>query len=112
MIIEGFSYRCKQCDFDLHPECVSMMNKYEGFEHLLSLAENKSHKSDCKACVGEINGTFFLRCVKCKINFHVRCGHCPHQLPPTIVDMHPVHPLNLITARTLKKVESELCRLQ
>ncbi|KAJ4712692.1 putative Cysteine/Histidine-rich C1 domain family protein [Melia azedarach] len=100
-IKSSMCYTCNNCNFDLHLECASLKPniKYEGHEHLLILVENMSNQGECEACGVEIQGTFYVRCVGCNINFHVQCG--PVSLPPTVMDKHHKHPLSLSTKTVL-----------
>ncbi|KAL9462167.1 hypothetical protein AB3S75_000215 [Citrus x aurantiifolia] len=95
--IRGFRYRCDRCDFDLHPDCLSLKAniKYKGHEHLLILIENMYHYGECAACGLTTDGAFFMRCMECKLNFHVQCG--PHQLPLTVMVIQHEHRLTLMT---------------
>ncbi|KAH9669601.1 DC1 domain-containing protein [Citrus sinensis] len=95
--IHGFRYRCDTCDFDLHPDCLSLKAniKYKGHEHLLTLIENMDHYGECAACGLTTDGAFFMRCMECKLNFHVQCG--PHQLPLTVMVIQHEHRLTLMT---------------
>lgn len=94
-----FVYHCVKCGFCLHPQCASLLPnvKYKGHEHLLILVENMSYKGECEACGDKIEGTFFFRCVQCRLNFHVQCDSVPASLPPTIVHKNHDHPLTLVT---------------
>ncbi|KAH9669522.1 cysteine/Histidine-rich C1 domain family protein [Citrus sinensis] len=105
-----FVYDCVKCEFCLHPQCASLLPnvKYKGHEHLLILVENMSYKGECEACRGNIEGTFFFRCVQCRLNFHVQCGSVPASLPPTVVHKNHDHPLTL-TAYVKYYVESLKC---
>ncbi|ESR61712.1 hypothetical protein CICLE_v10014060mg [Citrus x clementina] len=108
----GLRYRCDECDFDLHLECLSLKAniRYEDHQHLLILIENMSCKSKCEACRCDIEGTFFLRCVECKLNFHVQCG--PDWLPPSVDQQHHDHPLTLTTGTIVKDNDGDLLRCE
>ncbi|KAL9459250.1 hypothetical protein AB3S75_002608 [Citrus x aurantiifolia] len=96
--IQGFRYRCDACDFDLHPDCISLKAniKYSGHEHLLTLIENMFYDGECEACGFTTDGASFLRCIECKLNFHVEyCG--PHSPPPTVMVIQHEHHLTLLT---------------
>lgn len=108
----GLRYRCDQCDFDLHLECLSLKPniRYEDHRHLLILIENMSDKRECEACRCDTEGTFFLRCVECNLNFHVQCGR--DSLPPTVVHQHHDHSLTLTTGTIVKDDDGDLPRCE
>lgn len=67
-----------------------------------------SYKGECEACGDKIEGTFFFRCVQCRLNFHVLCGSVPASLPPTVVHKNHDLPLTL-TAYVKYSVELLKC---
>lgn len=81
--IQGLRYGCDKCRFDLHPECTSLKPniKQKSHPHLLIHVENLSYQSNCEACGSGIRGVPFIRCVQCRLNFHIQCG--PDPIPPT-----------------------------
>lgn len=81
--IQGLRYGCDKCRFDLHPECTSLKPniKQKSHPHLLIHVENLSYQSNCEACGSGIRGVPFIRCVQCRLDFHIQCG--PDPIPPT-----------------------------
>lgn len=104
----GVGYQCDICKTYLHLECVSLKTniKYEDHQHLLILVENMSYQSKFQACHCEIDGTFFVRCVECDLNFHVQCGTVSY--PSTVQHQHHHHPRKLTTDETLVENDSIL----
>ncbi|KAK9185317.1 hypothetical protein WN943_025673 [Citrus x changshan-huyou] len=92
-------YRCDDCKFEMHPECLSLKPtiKYQGHQHdLLTLLEDMAYKSECRACGHDIKNTFYVRCVPGRLDFHVHCGPAAASLPPTVVHKNHNHPLSLV----------------
>ncbi|KAJ4712688.1 putative Cysteine/Histidine-rich C1 domain family protein [Melia azedarach] len=110
-IDRGIHYLCGECNFSLHPECLSLTSniRCEGHEHLLTLIENMYYQSICQACGFKIEGSFFVRCVECNLNFHVECG--PLQLPETVAGKHHQHLLSLETKTTVDIQENHILHL-
>lgn len=103
-VLPIFAYRCQDCAFHLHPQCVYMkpIVKYEDHQHPLTVVEidNSGLFNKCQACVYDIDG-IHLRCVQCRILFHVQCGSQKPNLPQAIVNKHHhEHPLTLTTTET------------
>lgn len=112
-----FTYRCQDCSFHLHPHCVYTKSnvKYEGHEHPLTVEEEIDSRffNECQACGYHIDG-IHLRCVQCRMRFHVQCGSERPNLPQAIVNKHHhEHPLTLTTTETLTIAESNypLCAI-
>ncbi|KAK9233294.1 hypothetical protein WN943_023543 [Citrus x changshan-huyou] len=105
-----FIYRCDNCHFNLHLECISLKPniKYEGHQHLLTLMKN-SFSHYCQACCLEIEGTFSVRCVECKLDFHVQCGSDSASLPLVVEHKDHSHPLILIAEEYLMMIKSGYC---
>lgn len=96
MIMSAKHYRCDECDFDLHLDCISVKPKirYQGHEHLLVLMKSGSGTTTCQACSFDTKpGAFFVRCVECDFKFHVQCG--PASPPPIVEHIHHGHSLTL-----------------
>ncbi|KAF5454857.1 hypothetical protein F2P56_024491 [Juglans regia] len=103
---DGFSYRCKVCNFNLHVDkCVGKASavKYEGHEHLLLLVENIGIEVNCNACGMSCGngipiekkksyGSWILRCPPCNFCLHIQCG----PLPYTIKDKCHLDSLTLV----------------
>ncbi|KDO57149.1 hypothetical protein CISIN_1g038894mg [Citrus sinensis] len=106
----GIFYSCDEhfCTFNLHLQCVSLKPniKHEGHQHLLLLVENMSYKSQCQACLCKIEGTFFVRCIHCQLDFHVQCGLTT--LPPTILHEKHGHDLILSADQQIFKDDLDL----
>ncbi|KAH9718347.1 cysteine/Histidine-rich C1 domain family protein [Citrus sinensis] len=83
IISGGDGYGCDKCRFDLHPECTSLKPniKQKSHPHLLIHVDNLSYQSNCEACGSGIRGVPFIRCVQCRLDFHIQCG--PDPIPPT-----------------------------
>ncbi|KAH9754084.1 phorbol-ester/DAG-type domain-containing protein [Citrus sinensis] len=76
--------------------------KYEDHQHPLTVVEidNSGLFNECQACGYDIDG-IHLRCVQCRILFHVHCGSQKPNLPQAIVNKHHhEHPLTLTTTET------------
>ncbi|KAL6985924.1 hypothetical protein U1Q18_019305 [Sarracenia purpurea var. burkii] len=97
-----FAYNCAGCDFHLDLECASLQPtiRYERHEHLLLPMERHGNEKikdfRCSTC-GSICRDFFVRCVPCNLNLHVKCipalpnmaKHSAHRHPLTLSDPLP-----------------------
>lgn len=108
----GINYQCDYCDFIMHRQCLSLKPniKYQAHQHdLLTLLQNndKSYKSQCHACGFDIKSIFFVQCLECRLNFHVRCGSASASLPPVAQHNNHSHPLSLVTNESKALVKDD-----
>ncbi|XP_024043208.1 uncharacterized protein LOC112099911 [Citrus clementina] len=105
-------YNCSNCEFHLHRQCLSLKPniKYQAHQHdLLTLLQNndKSYKSQCHACGFDIKSIFFVQCLECRLNFHVRCGSASASLPQVAQHKNHSHPLSLVTNESKALVKDD-----
>ncbi|KAG8479285.1 hypothetical protein CXB51_029086 [Gossypium anomalum] len=96
-----FAYSCEHCNFDLHTICANSLRRplkceflqddlyYFGRNHESFRSPCLSIKFDCYECDGRCNGEPFYRCLKGKINFHLKC------VPIPVKSKYHIHPLIL-----------------
>ncbi|CAK7337259.1 unnamed protein product [Dovyalis caffra] len=79
--LNGFTYVCSHCNFELHIECATIMPNvsYKGHQHLLLFLENTEIEVECNSCGISCNSSVF-RCVDCNFNLHYTCGPLPHTI--------------------------------
>lgn len=108
--IEGFVYRCDQCDYNLDMECAKkpeisseMMKKVQelkmtNFQHDHELTGSMKRKEDkvvCSACEKQCTGlTFACDCDGCSFYLHKGCAELPQKYKH-FFHPHPCHELNL-----------------
>ncbi|XP_061996611.1 uncharacterized protein LOC133714509 [Rosa rugosa] len=103
--INGFSYSCRPCEFDLHVKCAFNSRNTDNIQHfihnhLLTLSIEKGPQLFCTRCLGKILGPRYI----CEIPY-AREGSCSsivlHQSCAKLDEriqhlMHKQHPLILI----------------
>lgn len=77
---EGKTYRCNDCDYDLHEYCatcpLSLINSCHGPDHELSLFNGPTTERPCYICRVYIQGMFY-KCRHCSFQSHPLCSHVP-----------------------------------
>lgn len=77
---EGKTYRCNDCDYDLHEYCAtcppSLINSCHGPDHELSLFNGPTTERPCYICRVYIQGMFYT-CRHCSFESHPLCSHVP-----------------------------------
>lgn len=74
--VEGLFYRCKDCDFDLHPICTQLP---ESLTHVLHRVhplklEAPPSSNQCAFCGGVCNSrSWRYRCALCGFDMHLQC---------------------------------------
>ncbi|KAI7734538.1 hypothetical protein M8C21_025066 [Ambrosia artemisiifolia] len=75
----GISYRCSDCDFDLHEECAnapSTLSSYHHPQHRLTLVNRSGTAIGCYVCGEKVNG-FSYTCPPCDFDVHPLCINSP-----------------------------------
>ncbi|KAH1083792.1 hypothetical protein J1N35_023553, partial [Gossypium stocksii] len=102
-----FVYSCEHCDFNLHAICANSLRRplkcefhlndlyYFGRNHI-SLFDSIRDltfriNSNCEVCDGSCKGEPFYGCLKCDINFHLKCV----RIPDNVKSKYHFHPLLL-----------------
>ncbi|KAG9138621.1 hypothetical protein Leryth_020488 [Lithospermum erythrorhizon] len=72
--VKGLFYRCKDCDFDVHPLCTQLPQSLRhGLHQAHSLKlESSSTKGNCAVCTGECS-SWRYRCKTCRFDIHLDC---------------------------------------
>ena len=93
LIVSGLSYRCEQCDYDLHKLCAELppeMKHPWHPEHPLTL-DTVALDYSCKACNFNRHGSLAYQCEPCKFRLHLGCASLmlkrefhPHPLIPLL----------------------------
>ncbi|XP_028071179.1 keratinocyte proline-rich protein-like [Camellia sinensis] len=81
--VEGLFYRCKDCDFDVHPLCTQLPRQLRhalDHSHLLTF-EAPVLPSPCSVC-GAVCSSWRYRCGVCGLDIHLECLLKPC-VPPT-----------------------------
>ncbi|XP_021893652.1 uncharacterized protein LOC110811449 [Carica papaya] len=88
----GFIYSCSKCQLSLHIECATLKPsvKFGDHGHLLILFPDTRMQRFCEICGRQCNG-FHVRCIECRINFHL---HCHPSMPRIIKHGCHVDPLS------------------
>ncbi|CAH8350805.1 unnamed protein product [Eruca vesicaria subsp. sativa] len=79
---EGKTYRCNECDYDLHEYCATCLptlrNTWHAPDHELNLISSPAHMSErvCYVCQVFIQGMFY-KCKHCSFESHPLCTHGP-----------------------------------
>lgn len=96
---DGKTYRCSECDYDLHEYCAtcphSLRNSCHGPDHELSLFNGPTHMTErsCYVCRVYIQGMFY-KCNHCSFESHPLCTHVPmHASSPdaTVTTQRSLH---------------------
>uniref|UniRef100_A0A3Q7HYI5 DC1 domain-containing protein n=2 Tax=Solanum lycopersicum TaxID=4081 RepID=A0A3Q7HYI5_SOLLC len=76
-LIEGLSYRCEPCGFDVHPICTLLpetLNHILHQPHPLRLLSSIEQGITCVICRGACNAfSWRYRCALCNFDIHIRC---------------------------------------
>ncbi|KAG7638875.1 hypothetical protein AtNW77_Chr2g0259141 [Arabidopsis thaliana] len=85
---EGRTYRCSDCDYDLHEYCATcpsiLLNSCHGPDHELSLFNGHMTERSCYVCRVSIQGMFY-KCRQCSFEAHPLCTYAPmHASSPDI----------------------------
>ncbi|XP_048132580.1 uncharacterized protein LOC115743129 isoform X2 [Rhodamnia argentea] len=111
--IEGFTYRCDQCDFDLDIGCAWMPSiepgttkkdeevkiQFFGHDHQLTRSIKKEEEDvACSACEKQCSGLIYA-CDDCGFFLHKGCAKLPQEC------QHFFHPLHKLT---LQRCDSEV----
>nr|XP_016507408.1 PREDICTED: diacylglycerol kinase theta-like [Nicotiana tabacum] len=73
--IEGLSYRCELCEFDVHPLCTQLPEtlRHALHKHPLRLL-GSSEAGKCAVCSGECDASSWrYRCALCGFDIHMGC---------------------------------------
>ncbi|KAL3531773.1 hypothetical protein ACH5RR_005294 [Cinchona calisaya] len=72
--VEGLFYRCKDCDFDLHPICTRLPERFTHMLHQVHQLqlEAPTFSSPCAFC-GGLCDSWRYRCGLCSFDMHLRC---------------------------------------
>lgn len=78
----GFSYSCRTCEFDLHPECALLLpqtirHRFDKHPMKLSYFPIENHKSQyfCEVCEEEFDPEYwFYHCYDCVQSIHSACA--------------------------------------
>ncbi|CAE6035553.1 unnamed protein product [Arabidopsis arenosa] len=77
---EGRTYRCSDCDYDLHEYCATcpsiLLNSCHGPDHELSLFNGHMTERSCYVCLVSIQGMFY-KCRQCSFESHPLCTYVP-----------------------------------
>ncbi|KAI3743758.1 hypothetical protein L1987_56824 [Smallanthus sonchifolius] len=88
----GFTYHCSICEFDLHIQCVSLLEtfKREDHEHELKLLYScpvKDYTFSCDVCHGEVQkDRWGYYCEPCDYGTHLGCVDCEECETDTVID--------------------------
>uniref|UniRef100_A0A1J3I5G6 Putative nucleoredoxin 1 n=1 Tax=Noccaea caerulescens TaxID=107243 RepID=A0A1J3I5G6_NOCCA len=78
----GKTYRCNDCDYDLHEYCTAcpqtLGKSWHAPDHELSLINGPTHMTErgCYVCRAYIQGMFY-KCKHCSFESHPLCAHGP-----------------------------------
>ncbi|CAA7052232.1 unnamed protein product [Microthlaspi erraticum] len=78
----GKTYRCNDCDYDLHEYCATcpqiLRYSWHAPDHELSLINGPTHMTErgCYVCRVYIQGMFY-KCMHCSFESHPLCTHGP-----------------------------------
>ncbi|KFK36671.1 hypothetical protein AALP_AA4G154700 [Arabis alpina] len=93
----GKTYRCSDCDYDLHEYCAtcpqSLRSSYHAPDHELSLIKGPTHMTSCYVCRFYMQGMFY-KCKHCSFESHPLCTHGPmHASSPdaTVTQQRSLH---------------------
>ncbi|XP_022151548.1 uncharacterized protein LOC111019463 [Momordica charantia] len=80
--VEGLFYRCKDCDFDVHPLCTQLPNQ---LRHVIdpnhSLNLHKPSSASCAVCKIDCSSLWVYGCDVCRLNIHLDCLLQPYGSP-------------------------------
>ncbi|KAL3826034.1 hypothetical protein ACJIZ3_022063 [Penstemon smallii] len=75
--VEGLFYRCKECEFDVHPLCTQLPEKLQHALHKTHpLTLKSSSPGICGVCRGSCSGWRY-RCGICNFDIHLECVLVP-----------------------------------
>ncbi|KAL3506100.1 hypothetical protein ACH5RR_031482 [Cinchona calisaya] len=79
--LEGFTYTCKSCYFNLHSICASVPRiiRNEIHQHPLILCRKKLYSSKCSCCKEDCIGIVF-ECEMCNLVLDFKCALLPHKI--------------------------------
>lgn len=79
--LDGFSYNCKTCHFNLHAMCASIPRtlRNEIHEHSLILSKKQPDSTKCASCKYNCRNIVF-ECEICKIVLDLKCALLPHKV--------------------------------
>ncbi|KAA8516382.1 hypothetical protein F0562_016675 [Nyssa sinensis] len=109
-LVEGLCYRCKDCEFNVHPLCTQLPQQLCHARHTihpLKLEKISSSTSCavCHVCAGACD-SWRYRCEICGFDIHMECLLVPCDHPPTqrsISRRWPPPACDLPTQRTIPK---------
>ncbi|XP_022870942.1 uncharacterized protein LOC111390165 [Olea europaea var. sylvestris] len=85
--VEGLFYRCKECEFDVHPLCTQFPNQLQHALHKIHqlTLESNSLPGFCAVCKNLCKGWRY-RCRACHFDIHLECilvpiVQCPEKPP-------------------------------
>ncbi|KAA8516386.1 hypothetical protein F0562_016679 [Nyssa sinensis] len=96
-LVEGLCYRCKDCEFNVHPLCTQLPQQLchhpRHTIHPLKLEKISSSRSCavCHVCAGACD-SWRYRCEICGFDIHMECLLVPCDHPPTQRSISPRWP--------------------
>lgn len=90
--LDGFTYNCKTCYFNLHAMCASIPSTFrnEIHEHSLILCKKLAYSTKCASCKDDCRNTVF-ECAICNLVLDFKCALLPYKVKHN----RHVHPLIL-----------------
>ncbi|KAL0375253.1 UNVERIFIED_CONTAM: hypothetical protein Sradi_3441000 [Sesamum radiatum] len=76
--VEGLFYRCKECEFDVHPLCTQLPEKLQHALHKTHplILQSSMVPGFCAVCRGSCS-SWRYRCGVCKFDIHLECVLVP-----------------------------------
>lgn len=76
--VEGLFYRCKECEFDVHPLCTQLPEKLHHAMHKVHplTLQSSPVAGHCAVCRGSCGGWRY-RCGMCSFDIHLECVLVP-----------------------------------
>ncbi|XP_020879814.1 uncharacterized protein LOC9311443 isoform X2 [Arabidopsis lyrata subsp. lyrata] len=101
-LYDGNSYRCMQCDFNLHEECANLPRRIQNMVHAHQFILRPGYFNEgffCESCHRYSCGFRYNCCEGCNTSLDVRCASL---YEPVHHQSHP-HPLFLLYTRTTEE---------
>ncbi|KAK4419026.1 putative nucleoredoxin 1-1 [Sesamum alatum] len=76
--VEGLFYRCKECEFDVHPLCTQLPEKLQHALHKIHplILQSSTVPGFCGVCGGSCS-SWRYRCEVCNFDIHLECVLVP-----------------------------------
>ncbi|RDX60782.1 hypothetical protein CR513_61050, partial [Mucuna pruriens] len=87
MFVNGLFYRCRECDFDVHPLCAQLPQHTrhpQHAHHVLRLQAGPSVAS-CVVCAEPLSNALGYRCETSDLGFHLKCFNSTLRPGPNII---------------------------